>query len=128
MKYRWIRAGLLFTAFVFPGCGDKLPPPPKLDLVPVTGTVKLGGQATAGIRVTFVPYEQETKGSGGTGTTDAAGKYELFYNSNADQKHGIPAGKYGVLFSKSPPPVANPGRPGIVGSAGSADGDLVPAE
>ena len=68
---RWTNAGLLLMTFVISGCGENVAPPPKLDLVPVSGTVKFGGQPTAGISVMFTPTGA-TKGQGASVVTDAA--------------------------------------------------------
>ena len=97
MKTRWTGCGLLLMTFACASCGNSVPPPPKLDLVPVSGTVKFGGKPTEGIIVTYVPTGK-TKGSGGRATTDEEGKYELEHSR--DQEPGIPAGTYVVTFMK----------------------------
>ena len=98
MITRWTSAGMLLMTFVLLGCGESVPPPPKLDLVPVSGTVKFGGQPTEGIRVTFTPTGN-TPGGGSTAMTGKDGKYVLAHST--DQKPGVPAGTYTVKFLKS---------------------------
>ena len=78
------------------GCGEDLPPAPVENVVPVSGTVKFGGTAQAGIQVIFTPFGDNTKSHGGTAVTDAEGKFKLKNYQNAD---GIPAGQYFVTFS-----------------------------
>ena len=97
MRTRWTGCGLLLMIFACSGCGNAVPPPPKLDLVQVSGTVKFGGKPTEGIIVTFVP-DRKTKGNGATAVTDEEGKYELEHTR--DQEPGIPAGPYIVRFVK----------------------------
>jgi hypothetical protein len=75
------------------GCA---PSAPVEELVPVSGTVRFGGQPTAGIRVLLVP-DGATGGTGGFGVTDDEGKYTLLHRT---QKEGVPPGKYSVHFSR----------------------------
>jgi hypothetical protein len=83
--------------FALQGCGDSVPPPPKEDLVPVSGTVKIGGKPVEGVFVAFVPTGS-TKGQGATGVTDAAGNFELEHN--ATHESGVAAGDYRANLSK----------------------------
>ena len=76
------------------GCGPAAPPPEEL--VPVSGTVRVGGKPQGGVRVMFLP-EGETGGMGGVGVTDDTGRYTLMHRT---QKEGVPAGKYAVVFSR----------------------------
>ena len=123
MNTRRANAGLFLMIVVLSGCGESVPPPPKFDLVPVSGTIKLGGAPTAGIQVTFFPIDA-TKGAGATGTTDDAGKYELEYIT--DQEPGIPAGKYGVKISKFAAGASAELPPGFAPAGGGKN--LIPKE
>lgn len=69
---------------------------PDGDLVPVTGTVTLDGEPLQGATVSF-NVAQGTSGQGGTGTTDAEGKYEL---SHFRAGTGVHAGAYTVTIHK----------------------------
>lgn len=84
------------------GCSSGGPAPPKL--VPVAGKVVLDGAPLAGANVIFIPKDQ-TKGTGGSGVTDADGKYEARHSSN---KVGIEPGTYAVIFSKIAMPDGSP--------------------
>jgi hypothetical protein len=105
MMNRTTLAGLLLMSFVLSGCLDSVPPAPKEDLVPVSGTVKVGGTPTEGVLVAFVPSEG-TSGQGSSAVTDSAGHYELVHN--ASKKPGVPVGKYTVTFSKWVMPDGSP--------------------
>lgn len=63
-------------------------------LVNVSGTVTLDGSPVAGAKVTFIPT---ASGIPASGTTDAAGRYELAIGSGRD---GVPRGRYAVTVSK----------------------------
>ena len=84
------------------GCSSRTPAPPKL--VPVAGKVVLDGTPLTGASVIFVPKDR-TKGTGGTGVTDAEGKYHAQHQSS---KAGIEPGTYTVLFSKIAMPDGSP--------------------
>lgn len=74
------------------GCGGGSD---RLKVVPVEGTVSLGGQPLAGAVVSFVP---EAAGKGllsATGTADESGKFKL----SAGNYVGLPAGKYKVAVT-----------------------------
>lgn len=86
----------LLTLVSFTGCGAS-DAPPEEKLTPVTGTVKLGDQPAAGVRIMFTPVGSTT-GGGAFALTDESGKYEV--TSNRTQKPGIIAGEYSVQFSK----------------------------
>jgi len=59
------------------GCGSSNPElAGKLGMV--TGTVTLDGSGLADAQVTFTPADSSSGGSS-TGTTDASGRYELYY-------------------------------------------------
>lgn len=66
------------------------------DLVPVTGTVTLDGEPLAGATVSY-NVARGTAGQGGTGTTDAQGKYEI---SHFRAGKGVNPGEYTVTISK----------------------------
>ena len=102
---RFKNVGLLWMAFTLLGCGDSVAPPPKEDLVPVSGIVKIGGKPAAGVTVAFVP-NGTTTGQGSTGVTDDAGKYELKHN--ATQKPGIAVGDYMANLTKYVLPDGSP--------------------
>ncbi len=73
----------------------------------VSGVVKQGGQPLANARISFecdlmVPRGPDEPTYSATGTTDAEGKYELYYEANYA---GIPAGAYvvGIMTSSGAP-------------------------
>ena len=92
-----MHAGLLLMGCVLAGCGEKVAPPPKEDLVPVSGTVKLGGKPMEGVLVAFIPAGN-TPGQGATAVTDEDGHYELIHS--ASKEPGASAGQYTVQLSK----------------------------
>jgi hypothetical protein len=65
----------LCLVFALVGCGASTP-----ELGSVTGTVKIDGNPTPDLEVTFVP---EGGGIGSSGKTDASGNYELLYDGRA---------------------------------------------
>jgi len=81
----------------------KLPP-----LVPVAGTVTVGGQLAKGGSVSLIPLEKGTvpEGMMPVGTIDSAGKYTIM---TAGQ-NGAPVGRYKVAVSPSTMPSAD-GKP-----------------
>ncbi|WP_417850772.1 carboxypeptidase-like regulatory domain-containing protein [Thalassoglobus sp.] len=105
------------------GCGggsDK----PELKLNPVTGTVKVNGEAAKGVSITFVPAD----GAGAdqvaaSGTTDEAGKYTLAVSA---EEQGIPAGKYRVTFSRLLKPDGTALGPDEMAADAGAENDLAP--
>ncbi len=97
LQTRWIQTGLPVLVFVLAGCGDSVPLPPKEDLVPVSGTLKINGKPAEGVRVLFTPVGATT-GNGAYCRTDGEGKFELI--NNTTQEPGIAAGQYTVQFSK----------------------------
>src|SRR5258708_35488040 len=105
MAMRWTRAAVSVFGFLCVGCGESGPKPPIEKLVPVTGTVKLGGAPAAGIRVSFIP-SGATSGNGAFALTDESGEYELLHN--ATQEPGTPAGNYSGQFSKFVMPDGTP--------------------
>ena len=88
---RWVSIAICLW---FSSC-SKGPEGPKL--VPVEGVVTLDGKPLAAADVMFIPVD-DTKGQGGAGRTDAAGKFAL--QSHDRQHQGAPAGNYRVIVSK----------------------------
>lgn len=83
----------LFSAlFLFSGCSESNP----FDTVQATGTVKVDGAPTEGVKVVFHPTGD---GNPGFATTDAQGKYVLSFPS-APAGAGVPVGTYQPTFSK----------------------------
>jgi len=85
------------------GCGGSNSGP-DTEMIPVSGSVAMDGQPLVGAMVEFHPTAG-TKGNGGFGLTDEAGKFTLTdYHSNP----GCPPGEYGVTFSKITLPDGSP--------------------
>jgi hypothetical protein len=101
---RFRTGGLILMSVALLGCGGSTPGP-KADLIPVSGTVKLGGRPMAGIQVAFVPIGS-TAGQGAFAVTDDAGVYDLVHN--ATRLPGIGAGEYVVQFTKWVQPDGSP--------------------
>ena len=80
------------AAVLVAGCGgggaDDLP-----DLGLVTGTIKIDGEPTEDVSVTFSPADN---GRASTGRTDADGNYELYFNSSTP---GAIVGKHNVFVA-----------------------------
>lgn len=70
------------------GCGS------GSGVAPVSGTVTLDGQPLANALVSFYPQDEGKRFS--TGTTDAAGHYELVYTND---QHGAAVGKHTVKIT-----------------------------
>jgi len=77
---------LITGATLLTGCGG--------GLVNVSGRVTLDGSPVAAAKVTFIPTGP---GIPASGTTDAAGRYELAIGSG---RPGVPRGRYAVTVSK----------------------------
>jgi hypothetical protein len=86
---RWT-AFLAALTFGLAGCSSS-------NVVSVTGTVTLDGAALPGAVVTFRPADQKTTGLGGSGTTDANGKFVV---TGARGEKGLAPGEYAVIISK----------------------------
>lgn len=84
----------LLAGALLAGCGSSGKTTPA-ELIPVEGTVKLGGAPTSDILVNLTPYGN-TKGQGAWGKTDAAGAFKLLHLSN---KEGVEPGEYVISFS-----------------------------
>jgi hypothetical protein len=100
MTLRWSHAALFTSALVvaLPGCGgSSVEPPPPEDLVPVSGTVKIGGKPASGVSVSFVPVGS-TSGNGSFAVTDSQGFFELEHYQSHES--GVPKGRYTVRLSK----------------------------
>lgn len=92
--------GLLMVCIL--GCaGD---PVEQRQLIQVSGIVSLDGAPVEGVTVWFIP-RSGTPGNGGTGTTDATGKYTL---QEANGQTGVMPGQYDVSFSKFAMPDGTP--------------------
>lgn len=87
---------VLASTFFFVSACSRTPEGPPL--VPAAGTVTLDGKPLAAADVMLIP-QGETKGNGGVGRTDPAGKFELVQSDNRQRK-GIPTGEYKVILSK----------------------------
>ncbi len=103
------------------GCGggsDK----PELKLQPVTGTIKVNGEAAQGVSVTFVPVDgSEADQVAASGTSDESGKYTLAVSA---EEQGVPAGKYRVTFSRLLKPDGTPLGPEEMAADAGAENDI----
>lgn len=97
---------LVAVAVLAAGCGT--------GLVTVSGTVTLDGSPVAGAKVTFIPTGD---GIPASGTTDAAGRYELAIGSG---RLGVPPGRYAVTVSKLKVSTLAPGEAKSVADAATA--------
>ena len=86
-------SSLVLLGAVLAGCGGGTHGP---KLVPVSGTVTLNGSPLSGAFVTLHPVGT-TRGTGATGRTDAAGKFQL---KSPPQGNGAVPGEYKVVISK----------------------------
>lgn len=82
---------LCVTALFWSGCGGAT----ELKVLPVTGTLTVGGSPVEGIKVVLEPRDPKTKAPLLSGMTDATGKFEI--QTSAGQK-GAPAGQYKVVL------------------------------
>jgi hypothetical protein len=80
------------------GCRDV---PDHPETYPVTGVVTQGGKPVAGVDVQFIPVDTKGETRTARGTTDEAGKYELytFFSAAADVEGAVP-GEYKVTLFK----------------------------
>jgi hypothetical protein len=101
---------LSLAALVSAGCGSDNP-----DLVPVTGSVTMEGQAVAEVIVTFTPTG-ETLGNGSLGGTDTSGHFTL---TDVRGSEGAYVGEYKVSLYPTPSS-DTAGLPIDVVSSGSA--------
>jgi hypothetical protein len=93
----------------------------SLDLAEVTGVVTLDGQPLAEAMVVF----ESADGTFATGTTDAAGSYEMMYNS---EQAGVTKGAKTVRITMRPVASEEALPTGDQPGAGSAStGELIPA-
>lgn len=90
MRRRW---PLLLAALAASSCS-----PADYKIVPVSGTVKMGGKPVAGLRVGFQPFEPSKRDTSpaSIGVTDKNGRYTLRVSS-ADLD-GAAAGPHDVSF------------------------------
>ena len=89
-------AFLLAAGLAAAGCGPSAPP-----VVPVTGTLTLGGEPAGGVLVRFLPIRAEGGESYATSeaVTDADGRYELEYRGRDETLTGAAPGQHRVLLS-----------------------------
>ena len=93
-------SGLVLT----PGCsGSK-----KLDLAPVSGTVKVAGVPLTSGQVSFLPASKEQEGTLAAGTIGSDGTYTI----STGGKPGAPVGKYKITITPSMVPSGNGKPPG----------------
>lgn len=94
------------------GCAAKVPPPPPLPaLLPVTGTVKMGGKPLDGAVVIFLTTDVTGAAFNVMGGTDAAGSFKLKTRSGQELHDGAPAGNYKVFISRMVKPDGTPLAP-----------------
>jgi hypothetical protein len=104
MLRRFVSSMALLTVGVLVGCGSGVKPEVVPPLHPVSGKVTLDGKPIDKVAVTFVPAENN-KGNGGSGSTDAEGRFNLKYRNGED---GIPAGDYIMVCTKLTMPDGSP--------------------
>jgi hypothetical protein len=85
-----MRRLLILVVVFLTGCGGA-------SSVTVTGTVTLDSTALSGAEVSFKPASKETTGLGGSGTTNAEGKFTL---TDARGGSGLAPGDYKVVISR----------------------------
>ena len=94
----------LLVLCLLPGCGGSVKGAVE-KIVPASGTVKLDGRPTGGIRIRLTPIN-ETKSVGGAwAVTDDDGSFTVMHWSN---KPGITPGSYQITFSKLVNPDGSP--------------------
>jgi len=85
---------------LFTGCGEGVVEPNWPDTVPCEGTVTFDGKPLTDAQVLYIP-DASTTGQGGSGSTDASGKYSLSSrNGKGETVTGVIPGKYRVAFSR----------------------------
>lgn len=110
--------GVLAACLALTGCGEATNP----NLVPVVGTITLDGQPLVGASVTLVGAGTNTS-EGGTGITDAAGKYEI---SHFRAGKGAMPGDYKVVINKMVLPDGSPIPTGTMSAAELGIRDIIP--
>lgn len=98
---------ILFAVGAMVGCGS--PPETPEGVVPVIGVVTINGTPAEHVALTFEPIG-ETGGFGGSGTTDAAGKYEVMSRKGYN---GLEPGKYKVIAARRLNPDGTPPPPDV---------------
>lgn len=93
----WWVAAAVVVALAMTGCGSR-------GLVPVKGVVQLDGRPVADAVVRFHPVEV-TKGNGGFGLTDAAGRFSARVGQGP---WGLYPGSYKVTLSRKSLPEGTP--------------------
>lgn len=109
---------IIVSALLATGCGGKSEADP--DVVPATGTVTLDGKPLEGASVTFTG-----PGQGGTGVTDAAGKYEI---THFRAGKGVRPGDYSVSITKVVMADGTPIPAGTESAAELITKDMVPQQ
>ena len=115
---RFVGAWIMIWTLIAAGCGGASNP--NANLIPVTGTVTMDGKPLEGASVTFMG-----PGQGGSGVTDAAGKYEI---THFRAGKGVDAGDYSVLISKLVMANGSPIPPGTESAADLNTKELVPQQ
>lgn len=94
-------AALALTVCVMAcGCGSSMNLPKWPDPIKAGGTVTMDGTPLQGGVISFAPLAG-TEGTGGIGTIDESGKYEMRCRTpDGKTKYGIFPGKYRVTFSR----------------------------
>jgi hypothetical protein len=94
MHHRKLLLAALALLPMFFGCGG-----PSVDVVPVSGLVKINGEPTEGVGVVFQPVttgQNATEAPQSSGVTDASGRFVLSI-SITEQKGALP-GRHRVMF------------------------------
>ena len=104
----------------FMGCSESVKKPEWPDAVPVTGTVTMDGEPLGEAIVIYIP-DGGTVGQGGTGMTEANGKYLLSsQNDKGETVSGVIPGKYRVAISRMVKPDGSVWTPDATNSTGPA--------
>jgi hypothetical protein len=109
---------VIAVCFAVAGCGEATNP----HLIPVSGTITMDGRPLVGASVTLVG-DGATASEGGTGITDAAGKYEI---SHFRAGKGAVEGEYKVVINKMVLPDGSPIPMGTISAAELGIRDMVP--
>jgi len=102
---------------IITGCGEK-----PIEFGDVSGVVRVGGKAQAGLLVRFLPEPEKGKKElpiNSTGKTDAQGKYTLTHVMDGQEGPGAPIGWHRVIIedaSRGPTPQGQTPPPPLVSS------------
>ncbi len=128
-----ITAKVLCSALVMTclGCGSSANVPKWPDPIKAKGTVTLDDKPLNGATISFNPIDT-TVGTGGIGTTDDSGKYEVLTRMpDGKSRYGLIPGKYRISFSRMVRPDGTPWRPDVSrpgGPMNSGARDVMPPE